>query len=99
MAHRLSQLHEAGSMTHEQASLVKAWNTSRGREVLSLGRELLGGNGVVADFHVAKVGVIWSRNRPCRANQACACNDPVVSVWACNSSQWMLWDDFCTRCR
>ncbi|MEW5306864.1 MAG: hypothetical protein WDW38_005749 [Sanguina aurantia] len=54
MAHRLSQLHEAGSMTHEQASLVKAWNTSRGREVLSLGRELLGGNGVVADFHVAK---------------------------------------------
>lgn len=56
MAHRLSQLHEAGSMTHEQASMVKAWNTSRGREVLSLGRELLGGNGVVADFHVAKVG-------------------------------------------
>ena len=25
--------YEAGNMTHEQASLVKAWNTLRGREV------------------------------------------------------------------
>ncbi|GMH37290.1 hypothetical protein BSKO_05163 [Bryopsis sp. KO-2023] len=55
MAWRLTKLHEAGSMSHGQASLVKAWNTLRGREVVSLGRELLGGNGVVSDFHVAKV--------------------------------------------
>ena len=33
MAYRLSKLYEEGSMTHEQASLVKAWNTLRGREV------------------------------------------------------------------
>lgn len=41
-------------MSHEQASLVKAWNTLRGREVVALGREMLGGNGIVADFLVGK---------------------------------------------
>ena len=54
MAWRLSKLYEAGKMTHEHASLAKAWNSVRGREVCALGRELLGGNGVVADFLVAK---------------------------------------------
>lgn len=42
-----------GKMTHELASTTKAWTTLRGREVVSLGRELLGGNGVVADFLVS----------------------------------------------
>ena len=41
-------------MTHEMASVAKAWNTSRGKEVVALGRELLGGNGIVGDFLVAK---------------------------------------------
>ena len=54
LAWRLSTLHQAGRMTHEHASLAKAWTTLRGREVCALGRELLGGNGVVADFLVAK---------------------------------------------
>jgi hypothetical protein len=31
MALQLSKLYEAGSMSHEQASLVKSWNTLRGR--------------------------------------------------------------------
>ena len=43
-----------GKMTHEAASMAKAWTTLRGREVVALGRELLGGNGIVADFLVAK---------------------------------------------
>ena len=43
-----------GKMTHEMASVAKAWNTSRGKEVVALGRELLGGNGIVGDFLVAK---------------------------------------------
>jgi alkylation response protein AidB-like acyl-CoA dehydrogenase len=43
---RLSALHEAGQMSHEQASLVKANVTLRGREVVALGREILGGNGL-----------------------------------------------------
>lgn len=54
MTWRLTRLHEAGSMTHGQASLVKSWTTLRGRETVALGRELLGGNGVVTDFHVGK---------------------------------------------
>eukprot|EP00775_Hariotina_reticulata_P002983 gene2983-3266_t len=54
MCWRLTKLAEAGTMTHEQASLVKAWNTLRGREVVALAREVLGGNGVQTDFHVAK---------------------------------------------
>lgn len=41
-------------MTHELASKTKAWTTLRGRETVALGRELLGGNGIVADFLVAK---------------------------------------------
>ncbi|RMZ53518.1 hypothetical protein APUTEX25_003340 [Auxenochlorella protothecoides] len=57
MCHRLSQLYDAGRMSHEQASLVKAWTTARAREVVALGRECLGGNGIVADFLVAKAFV------------------------------------------
>ena len=54
MAWRVTRLAEEGEMTHEQASLVKAWTSLRGREVVSLGREVLGGNGIVSDFMVAK---------------------------------------------
>jgi acyl-CoA oxidase len=54
MAYRLTKLHDEGGMSHEQASLVKAWNTAKGREVVALGRELLGGNGILSDFLVAK---------------------------------------------
>ena len=42
-------------MTHELASKTKAWTTLRGRETVALGRELLGGNGIVADFLVRVV--------------------------------------------
>lgn len=55
MALRISRLSEEGRLSHEQASLVKAWNTLRGRECVALARELLGGNGVVTDYQVAKV--------------------------------------------
>jgi hypothetical protein len=37
MAWRLTKLAESGTMSHEQASLVKAWNTLRGREVRCAG--------------------------------------------------------------
>jgi hypothetical protein len=36
--------------------VVQAWNSLRARETVALGRELLGGNGILADFLVAKVG-------------------------------------------
>lgn len=51
-------------MTHELASTTKAWTTLRGREVVSLGRELLGGNGVVADFLVSPALVLLLSCRP-----------------------------------
>lgn len=41
-------------MTPGQASLGKAWISSKARETASLGRELLGGNGILGDFLVAK---------------------------------------------
>jgi alkylation response protein AidB-like acyl-CoA dehydrogenase len=36
--------------------IVQAWITKQARETAALGRELLGGNGIVTDFHVGKVG-------------------------------------------
>ncbi|KAG0536458.1 hypothetical protein BDA96_03G065300 [Sorghum bicolor] len=51
---RLCKLYESGKMTPGHASLGKAWNSRMAREVVSLGRELLGGNGILADFLVAK---------------------------------------------
>lgn len=34
---------------------MQAWTSKKAREVVSLGRELLGGNGILVDFLVAKV--------------------------------------------
>ncbi|TVU21728.1 hypothetical protein EJB05_31385 [Eragrostis curvula] len=51
---RLCKLYESGKMTPGHASLGKAWTSRMAREVVSLGRELLGGNGILADFLVAK---------------------------------------------
>eukprot|EP00252_Welwitschia_mirabilis_P017688 TRINITY_DN3916_c0_g1_i1.p1 TRINITY_DN3916_c0_g1~~TRINITY_DN3916_c0_g1_i1.p1 ORF type:complete len:299 (-),score=43.96 TRINITY_DN3916_c0_g1_i1:359-1255(-) len=54
MGWRLCKLYDAGKMTAGHASLTKAWNTLRARETVSLGRELLGGNGILSDFLIAK---------------------------------------------
>ncbi|CAN6581461.1 hypothetical protein ACFX13_033673 [Malus domestica] len=51
---RLCKLYEAGKMTPGHASMGKAWITLRARETVALGRELLGGNGILSDFLVAK---------------------------------------------
>ncbi|KAJ7949995.1 acyl-coenzyme A oxidase 4, peroxisomal [Quillaja saponaria] len=51
---RLCKLYENGKMTIGHASLGKSWITLKARETAALGRELLGGNGILADFHVAK---------------------------------------------
>jgi len=51
---RLCKLHSSSKMTICQASLGKAWITKQARETVALGRELLGGNGIVTDFHVGK---------------------------------------------
>ncbi|XP_068340221.1 acyl-coenzyme A oxidase 4, peroxisomal-like [Pyrus communis] len=50
----LCKLYEAGKMTPGHASMGKSWITLRARETVALGRELLGGNGILSDFLVAK---------------------------------------------
>lgn len=54
MTLRLSQLFDAGKCTEGQASLAKAYNAATSREVVALGREILGGNGVLLENHVAR---------------------------------------------
>nr|UNO37370.1 acyl-coenzyme A oxidase [Fagopyrum esculentum] len=54
MGWRLCKLYEEGKMTAGHASLGKAWISSKARETAALGRELLGGNGILADFLIGK---------------------------------------------
>lgn len=52
---RLSQLEDLGQAKDEQSALAKAFTTARMRESVALGRGLLGGNGIVTDFEMAKI--------------------------------------------
>ena len=52
---RLSQLEDAGEAKDEQSALAKAFTTARMRESVAMGRSILGGNGIVTDFEMAKV--------------------------------------------
>nr|MDT0664064.1 acyl-CoA dehydrogenase family protein [Micromonospora sp. DSM 115978] len=54
MAVRLAQLEDAGTYRDEHSSLAKAFCTSRMREAVGWARELLGGNGIVLDYGIAK---------------------------------------------
>jgi len=54
MTLRLSQLIDSGKITEGKASLAKAHNTAEAREVVALGREILGGNGILLENHVAR---------------------------------------------
>src|ERR1700684_2764935 len=51
---RQAQLHAEGKLTDAHAALAKAFATSKCRETVAWARELLGGNGIVADYHVAR---------------------------------------------
>lgn len=54
MCLRLSQLRDAGTMTEGQASLAKQHCCARARHVVALGREILGGNGILLEYHMAR---------------------------------------------
>ena len=45
---------DEGKLADHHASLAKAFCTAKSRETVSWGRELLGGNGIVADYNVAR---------------------------------------------
>jgi glutaryl-CoA dehydrogenase len=51
---RLAQLRDAGKMTDAQASLAKQHNAVAARRVVALAREILGGNGILLENHVAR---------------------------------------------
>ena len=42
---------------------LQSWITLKARETVALGRELLGGNGILADFLVAKVFILCSQHK------------------------------------
>ena len=51
---RMINLYEKQQHTLGQISLCKAWVTAKGREVVALGREIFGGNGIIIDNFVMK---------------------------------------------
>jgi alkylation response protein AidB-like acyl-CoA dehydrogenase len=51
---RLAQLTDEGRLSDHQAAIAKAFCTAKSRETVAWGRELLGGNGIVADYNVAR---------------------------------------------
>lgn len=53
---KLGQLEaEQGYISHERASLAKVWCCDRMREVVAIARGLLGGNGILVDYDVARL--------------------------------------------
>jgi glutaryl-CoA dehydrogenase len=51
---RLSQLQEAGLAEDQHSALAKMFCTVRMRETVGLARELLGGNGILLEYHVGR---------------------------------------------
>src|SRR5271163_287237 len=51
---RLSQLDDEGKLADHHASLAKSFCTARMRETVAWARELLGANGIVVDYNVAR---------------------------------------------
>jgi len=51
---RLAQMDDDGKLGDHHAALAKAFCTAKSRETVAWGRELLGGNGIVADYNVGR---------------------------------------------
>jgi glutaryl-CoA dehydrogenase len=54
MVFRLSQLQDSGELTDEHASLAKVFCTLRTRDVVRGAREVMGGNGILLEYDVAR---------------------------------------------
>ena len=54
MVTRLAQLEVEGKLTDQHAAISKAFTTARMRETVAWARELLGANGIVVDYNVAR---------------------------------------------
>jgi len=51
---RAVQLETEGKLNDAQAAIVKAFCTSKARETVAWAREVLGGNGILVDYNVAR---------------------------------------------
>ena len=54
MVLRLSQLQQSGELTDEHASLAKVFCSLRTRDIVSKAREVMGGNGILLEYDVAR---------------------------------------------
>ncbi len=54
MVTRLARLEDAGTFRDEHSALAKAYCTTRMRETVGWGRELLAGNGIVLDYSIGR---------------------------------------------
>src|SRR6476661_4051248 len=52
--HQLGRLQNAGALTDTIAAIAKMNNTSRARQVIAEARDLLGGNGILLEYHVIR---------------------------------------------
>lgn len=52
---QLARLQEAGEADMAQVALAKSYASARMRETVALGRSILGGNGIVTDYRMAKI--------------------------------------------
>jgi glutaryl-CoA dehydrogenase len=55
MMARLAQLQDDGTADMPQVALAKSYTSARMRETVALGRSILGGNGIVTDYRMAKI--------------------------------------------
>jgi len=54
VSYRLAQLQEEGKMTGGMASLAKMNNAKKAKQVCADARDIMGGNGVLLEYHVAR---------------------------------------------
>jgi glutaryl-CoA dehydrogenase len=54
VCYRLAQLQEQGKMTGGMASLAKMNNAKKAKQVCADARDIMGGNGVLLEYHVAR---------------------------------------------
>jgi len=64
LAHRLAELKERGALRPEQVSMAKRNNARMAREQSRVAREMLGGNGITADYapmrHLANLETVYT---------------------------------------
>ncbi|MBT2536142.1 acyl-CoA dehydrogenase family protein [Arthrobacter sp. ISL-69] len=52
---RIAQLQQDGTADMAQVALAKSYTSARMRETVAMGRSMLGGNGIVTDYRIAKI--------------------------------------------